>query len=113
MIISDNILVGVSIKRYVDFYDTLKVYAQQLSAYTPEVIDHSLIGLVVYDDGKVLYEYYYTKYKDNVFLTLSIVDILTKEQTWSNTDVVTNVQMFENIRKQNKILDLEYYINNI
>lgn len=113
MRISDNILVGVNIKRYVDFFTTIIAYTEQLVSIYPELDEHDLVGLVVNNDDKSVYEYYYTKFQENLFLTVSISNIETREVEWSSVDLVTSEQMFENIRKHKEILSLDYYLKNI
>jgi len=112
MKISNNILIGVNIKRYADFYNHIVLYNDILNKNFKELENHELIGLVINHDKENVYEYYYTKYNNVVFLLLSITNIKSKYTEWSSIDKTSDELMFENIRSHKYIFDVEYYIKN-
>ncbi len=114
MKINNNILVGVPYPKLVSLYGTLVHYACQLEITKPELKSHELIGLVVCspDNGQTVLEYYYTIFNNETFVTVSNSNKEKNTAVWENPKLTDKATMFENIRKQIHILDLEYYLNN-
>lgn len=113
MKINDNILVGVPFPKLVSFYGTLIHYSLELELQYPNLADHELIGLVVTSDdsGSTVVETFYTIKADQVYKT-TCTGYKEKPNVWSEHKLTDKVKMFEHIRKQTHILDLEYYLKN-
>jgi len=113
MKINNNILIGVEYPRLVNFYGTILHYTLELTLQYPDVSDHDLIGLVVYspDNGNSVIETFYTL-KDEIVYEIICTGNKDTKAVWSNIEISDRVKMFENIRKQNHILDLEYFLKN-
>ena len=116
MIISNDILVGVQYKKLCDFYSTLKEYAARFLEMQPMIKDRgTLVGLEVYKNDKdELIENYYIS-TDGSILSYKMTTPYTKEMN-KETEIVTEIideqKMFNNINKQNYVLDIDYFINN-
>lgn len=114
MNISNNILVGVQYPKLVSFYGTIVHYAAELTLKYPELIDHTLLGLVIYsdDNGLTVEEIFYTSYEENIYITKAIGYRETNSVIWHDPELTDKLKMFNKITSQNHILDLEYYLQN-
>jgi len=114
MKINNNILVGVEYPKLVSFYGTIVHYSLELTLQYPEITDHDLIGLVIYspDNGLNVIETFYTLKDDIVYEVTCVGNKTDNTCAWSEILLSDKTKMFENIRKQKHILDLEYYIQN-
>lgn len=111
MKISNLILIGVEYTRVCQFWSTLKEYANQVE---DQLKDHELIGLVISneDNGDNVSETYYTVFEHNVFKTTNVSNKETNTITKGFIGLSSRDKMFEHIRKQKHILDLEYFLKN-
>lgn len=114
MQISNNILVGVQYPKLVSFYSTIVHYSIELTIKYPELLEHTLIGLVIFseDNGLTVEEIFYTSFNEEIYITKAIGYKETNSVKWNDPEITDKQTMFNTITAQNHILDLEYYLQN-
>ena len=118
MKISDNILVGVSVPRYCEFYPNIKDYIHNLNENKKSINenvyndDYTLLALIVDHDDENVYEKYFILYNEEIYYEYYTANIQTKEYVKSKSGVVTEKMMNDEVNKLDYVFDMDHFIKN-
>lgn len=113
MKISDNILVGVSVPRFCEFYSDIKMYINSLLDKNKTIDDNNeLVGLIITNDDSYVYEKYFIDINDIIYLYSYKVSITNKNIIWDITKTINTEDMIKLIKNEKYVFDVNYYISN-
>lgn len=116
MKISENILVGIKMPSYCEFYSNIKIFIDSFNEKMNKEFkqyfndEYTLIGLVITHDDICVYEYYYIQFDNKIYKYGYKVSIKNRSLIWFDTIIVTEDVYLKDIREQKYVYNVDDYI---
>lgn len=114
MKISNNILVGVAMPIYCEFYSKIHDYIYNLNESYKNKFndDYTLMGLIVCHDDTNVYEEFFVQHNDIITKYSFTSNIAKRTKTENESTVVSEKQMINEIKTHKYVFDIDYFISN-
>lgn len=114
MKISNNILVGVAIPIYCEFYSKIHDYIYNLNESYKDKFndDYTLMGLIVFHDDTNVYEGFFVQHNDTITKYSFTSNIINRTKTENEPTVVSEKMMNDEVNKLDYVFDMDHFVKN-